>query len=229
MADDLDRGVRLADPDRWLASRFIADRRARADVIALYAYDHELARASRVTANPLVAQMRLTWWREVLDEIFAGRPARRHPVAERLAETIRRHDLPRGFLDAMIHARIWGLDSSRLGSGEALLWADAVGGSATMLAARVLDPGASEAAALAAGRVWGLVLLKRAGAADGPAFRSRLEQSLGEASRATRGLSAAAFPAVVCATLAWGDMRATPPSQASKQLALLWAVARGRL
>lgn len=229
MADDLDRGVRLADPDRWLASRFISDRRARADVIALYAYDHELARASRVTANPHVAQMRLTWWREALDEIFEGRTVRRLPTAQRLAQAIQRHGLARAPLEAMIDARIEVLGKQRLDLEEALLWADTVGGSATTMAARVLDPGASEAAALAAGRVWGLVLLKRAGVVDGPAFRLRLEQSLEEASWATRGLGAVAFPAVVCATLARGDLRATQPSSMGKRLALLWAVVRGRL
>lgn len=229
MADDLDRGVRLADPDRWLASRVIADHRARADVIALYAYDHELARATRVASNPLITEIRLTWWREVLDEIFEGRTVRRHPTAQRLAQAIQRHGLARAPLEAMIDARIEVLGKPRLDLDEAVRWADAVGGSATTLAARVLEPGASEEAALAAGRVWGLVLLKRAGMVDGPAFHSRLEQSLEEARRATRDLGALAFPAVVCATLARGDLRATQPSSTGKRLALLWAVVRGRL
>ncbi|MDZ4052453.1 MAG: phytoene/squalene synthase family protein, partial [Phenylobacterium sp.] len=44
-ADDLDALVARVDPDRWLSSRLIADAQDRADVIVLYAYDHELARA----------------------------------------------------------------------------------------------------------------------------------------------------------------------------------------
>ena len=66
--DDLDSLIRRVDPDRWLSSRFVADAAARADVIALYAYDHELARAPRVASNPLLGEIRLAWWREMLDE-----------------------------------------------------------------------------------------------------------------------------------------------------------------
>ncbi|MFN9711725.1 MAG: hypothetical protein ACK547_01920 [Alphaproteobacteria bacterium] len=60
-AEDLDDLIRRVDPERWLSSRFIADEAARADVIALYAYDHELARAPRVASNPLLGEIRLTW------------------------------------------------------------------------------------------------------------------------------------------------------------------------
>ena len=65
--EDLDALVARVDPDRWLSSRLIADPEARADAIAIYAYDHELARAPRVASNPLLGEIRLTWWREVLD------------------------------------------------------------------------------------------------------------------------------------------------------------------
>ena len=85
---DLDALVRRVDPDRWLSSRFIADPGARADVIALYAFDHELARAPRWRSNALLGEIRLTWWREALDEIFDGRPVRRHPTAQALAEAV---------------------------------------------------------------------------------------------------------------------------------------------
>ena len=50
-------------------------------------------------------EIRLTWWREALDEIFAGQPVRSHPVVEALAQTIRRRDLPAAPFEAMIEAR----------------------------------------------------------------------------------------------------------------------------
>jgi phytoene synthase len=103
--EDLDARVRRNDPERWLASRFIADARARADVIALYAFDDELSRIPQVTTEPLMGEVRLTWWREALDEIFEGRPVRRHPVALALAGVIGRHKLPRETLDAMLEPR----------------------------------------------------------------------------------------------------------------------------
>ena len=54
--DDLDASVRRNKPDHWLASRFIGDADARADVIALYAFDDELSRA--IVTNSAVAQMK---------------------------------------------------------------------------------------------------------------------------------------------------------------------------
>ena len=44
--DDLDALIRRVDPDRWLASRYVADAEARADLLALYAFNYELSRAS---------------------------------------------------------------------------------------------------------------------------------------------------------------------------------------
>ncbi len=103
--EDLDDLVRRNDPDRWLASRFITDAQARADVIALYAFDHEISKIAGTVKEPLMAEIRLTWWVEALDEIFEGRPVRRHPVALALAEVIDRCRLPREQFDAMIEPR----------------------------------------------------------------------------------------------------------------------------
>ena len=224
-----DQAVRGADPDRWLASRFIADPAARADVVVLYAFDHELARAGRVASNALIAEIRLTWWREVLDEIFGGKTLRAHPTATRLAHTVQRRALPREPLEAMIDARIGVLNTPKLALGDAVPWADGVGGSATLLAARVLDPASPGDAAARAGRVWGLVLLRRAGAVNPAETDPCLAASLEQAACAAGELSASAFPAVVCATLARDDLRSRTPSELVKRLRLFWAMARGRL
>lgn len=153
---DLDGAVRRTDPERWLASRFIADPSARADVVALYAFDRELDRALRVTSNTLLAEIRLTWWREVVEEIFAGGQVRRHPLAQALADAVRRRGHPRERLDAMIDTRIDPPD-------DVFAWADGVGGSATVLAAHTLDPDVDVVAPALAGRVWGLLTQTRAG------------------------------------------------------------------
>src|ERR1700761_6769468 len=79
-AGDLDALIRRVDPDRWLSSRFIADPAVRAEVVAVYAFDNELARAPRVASSALLGEMRLTWWREALEEIYEGRPVRQHPT-----------------------------------------------------------------------------------------------------------------------------------------------------
>lgn len=102
--DDLDASVRRNKPDHWLASRFIGDADARADVIALYAFDHELSRAVAMK-EPLMAEIRLTWWSEAVAEIFEGRAVRRHPVTLALARAVAAHGLQRDPFDMMIDKR----------------------------------------------------------------------------------------------------------------------------
>jgi phytoene synthase len=228
-ADELDLIVRKADPDRWLASRFIGDAGRRAGVIALYAFDHELGRVRRVASNALLAEIRLTWWREALDEIFGGGPVRAHPVARALADVVAGHDLPRGPLEAMIDARIAALDKERLDLGEALRWADGVGGSATILAARVLDPITPPEAVAPAGRAWGLLLLRRAGVMAGAAFDELIASAVADAAPASRWLGAPAFPAVACASLIRAELRSGPRPAVETRLRLFCAVLRGRL
>jgi len=62
--EDLEASLSRTDPDRWLSSRFAAGREARRALVAIYAFDNQLARAPRAASNPLVAEMRLAWWRE---------------------------------------------------------------------------------------------------------------------------------------------------------------------
>lgn len=105
--EDLDALVRRVDPDRWLSSRFIADHEARSNVIALYAFEHELSRIPQAVTEPLMGEIRLTWWAEAVAEIFEGRAVRRHPVTLALAQAAKR-GLPREPLDTMIEARFAG-------------------------------------------------------------------------------------------------------------------------
>jgi phytoene synthase len=198
--EDLDRLVRRVDLDRWLASRFIADRAARADVVALYAFDHELSRIARVTSQALIGEMRLTWWSDALDEIFQGKAARHHPVLLALADAIRRRDLPRPALEAMIEAR-----QPELEGGEPD--EPAIAKAVMTLATRIL--GAPDADIGAAAFAWA----------------SRLPALLNKANGDLRTLPAAAFPAVVYATL----VRAENADPFTKRLRIAWSMLRGRL
>ena len=226
---DLDVEVRRVDPDRWLASRFIADRGARADVIALYAFDHELARASVVTSSDIAAEIRLIWWREALEEIYSGSAVRRHPVAGELAVAARARSLPRARLEAMVDARFQLLGRSHLETDEALAWAAAAEGSAARLAAQILDPAGDSGLAGPAGVVWGLMLLRRSGRAGGPEFDHRMRQELGDARAAARRLSSLAFPATIVAALARADLRSPSPSELEKRARLAWSALTGWL
>lgn len=221
--DDLDALVRRVDPDRWLASRFIGDPEQRADVIAVYAYDHELARAPRVASNPLLGEIRLTWWREALDEIFEGRPVRRHPAAQALAAAVARRRLAREPLEAMIDARYRELDPQPLSVDEAVEWALDTAGRAAEAAAAVL--GTPDAPVREAAAAW--ALSRRA--PDRPELRAAYERLLDEGRRAAARLSAEAFPAVAHAVFAPGRARGAGPGGLRGRLKITLAVARGRI
>jgi phytoene synthase len=229
-ADDLDQLLRRADPDRWLTSRFIGDDQARADVVALYLFDHELARARRAASSSLLAEIRLTWWREALDEIYGGRPARRHPVAEALAGALARRAVPRALLEAMIDGYIAALDAASSDEEAVLVRAaDAVQGSAAEAAALMLDPATLDGLARSSGRAWGLGLLLRAGLVPSGSIRTVLVASLYQAREAARSLSAAALPAALPARLARFDLRGRTPGPIVARLALMSAVLTGRI
>lgn len=221
MDDDLDELIRRVDPDRWLSSRFVDDAAMRADVVAVYAYDHELARAPRVASNSLLGEIRLTWWREALDEIYESRPVRAHPTAQALAEAIGRHGLPREPLEAMIDARYRELDATPMSETEALDWARDTGGRAAEAAARILDPAAKADLAHAPGAVWSLGRRLP----EEPALRPAFEKVLTTAKTAARMIGVAAFPAVAHAALAGRPN----PSELAKRVRLTVAVARGRI
>jgi phytoene synthase len=224
-AADLDDQARRLDPERWLSSRFIGDPAARADAIAIYAFDYELARAPKVASNALMGEIRLTWWREVLDEVFEGRPVRQHPTAQALAAAIGRHSLPREPLESMIDARYRELDPAPMNLADALEWARGSAGGAARAVALILDPTADLARAERAGEAWAIGMLMGTAGMEGRAAQAALTEALA----AGQGMSVAAFPAVAHATLARVRAQGRRASDLEARLRLFWASARGRL
>lgn len=91
--------VRRHDPDRFLTALF-APPDKRDDLLILYAFNHELARAREVVSEPPLALIRLEWWREVLEGA-----RRRHEIAEPLGDAIDRGVLLPADLLPVIDAR----------------------------------------------------------------------------------------------------------------------------
>jgi phytoene synthase len=226
---DLDAEVRRVDPDRWLASRFIADPGARADVVVLYALDHELARIDQVTSSDLAAEIRLAWWGDALQAIRSGAHPQTHPVARAMAQVVGARALTAEPFETMIAARIDILGAARLEWVQARAWAAGAQGPLARLAARVLDPAADEALAEPSGIVWGLLLLRRSGRAGGEEFDLGLRAMLAEASQTASQLPTAAFPAALPATLARADLAAKAPGELRKRARLALAALTGRL
>jgi phytoene synthase len=96
--------VRHADRDRFLGALF-APEPARTDLLAVLAFDHELGRTRSVTREPMLARIRLEWWREAVGEAAGAGKPRAQPIVESLSETVRRHDLAAERLVALIDAR----------------------------------------------------------------------------------------------------------------------------
>jgi len=92
------------DRDRYLTALF-APAEPRQALMALYAFNYEVAKTREVVREPVLGRIRLQWWRENLDAIFAGKAVRPHEVATPLADAIGRYSLSREHFDRLIDAR----------------------------------------------------------------------------------------------------------------------------
>jgi 15-cis-phytoene synthase len=99
MNDSLAALVRRHDPDRFLTTLFAPSARRDA-LLALYAFNHELARAREVASEPPLALIRLQWWREVVEGA-----ERAHEVATPLLQAVRARELDPDLLLPVIEAR----------------------------------------------------------------------------------------------------------------------------
>lgn len=79
--------VERGDPDRFMAA-MAAPVEVRRILFPLYAFNVEVARAPWASQEPLIAEMRLQWWSDALDEIASGGQLRRHEVTEPLAQVL---------------------------------------------------------------------------------------------------------------------------------------------
>ena len=96
--------VERADPWRFRAA-MAAPVDSRRLLFPLYAFNVEVARAPWVTQEPMIAEMRLQWWRDALEEIAETQAVRRHEVTTPLARAIAPEDAR--LLDELVAARRW--------------------------------------------------------------------------------------------------------------------------
>lgn len=129
--------VQRADPDRF-AALMAAPAADRPILAVLYAFNLEVARAPWASKEPMIAEMRLQWWRDVV-EAEAQAPMAPHEVASPLGVLIRTRALPLDVLDAMIAARRWDIYRDPH-EDTAALWSylEDTGGGLMVAAARAL-------------------------------------------------------------------------------------------
>jgi 15-cis-phytoene synthase len=237
------------DEDRWLASRF-APAPARKRLVALYALNYEIARTAEAVTQEGIGDIRLAWWSQAIDEIYAGRKPRAHPALAAYAEAVREASLPRAPLDALIAARGKDLEAAPFATWADMdAYIDATAGNVLRLAAEVSAAGAAAPAQLEsfirrAGLAWGYAGLSRAlpfwtarGRTmlpqGGHSVAALIERGV-HASEAVHALSrtmpAALFPAIGYLALAPGYLRtgAAAPLLV-RQARLILASATGKL
>ncbi len=193
---------------------------ARRVLFPIYAFNVEVSRAPWMTQEPLIAEMRLQWWRDALEEIAGGATVRRHEVVTPLAEVLDARGA--ALLDALIVARQWDIYRDPFEDDAHLTdYLEKTSGNLMLAAARALGE-VDDAVVMDAGYATGVAnwlraipALEEAGRVpllDGrpEGIRALAEGALArlKAARARRGrISPAARPALLASWQAEGVLR----------------------
>jgi len=102
--------VRTNDRERYLVSLF-APAACRPSLWAIYAFNHEIAKTRETVSEPMLGEIRLQWWREAIEGIYADTP-REHQVVLALSGAIERGNLPRVQFETLIDARAKDLEDA---------------------------------------------------------------------------------------------------------------------
>lgn len=153
MTTDFDHAADVArqyDRDRYL-SALLAPADHRPGLMALYAFNAEIARTRELVSEPLPGEVRLQWWRDLLQGTEHGAVAS-NPVANALMATVSTYRLPRQGLIAMTEARVFDLYNDQMPSLNDLEgYAGETVSGLIQLACLVLNRGEEPGTATAAG------------------------------------------------------------------------------
>lgn len=132
--------VRAADRDNFLAILFApADKRDA--LYALYAFNAEVARICETVSGPLPGELRLQWWREVIEGKRADEAAG-NPIAAALCNAIERYGLPAAAFDEILAARGFDLYEEPIETADALeTYTERIASDVIGLAAMILNEG----------------------------------------------------------------------------------------
>jgi phytoene synthase len=115
-------------------------------LLALYAFNAEVARIRETVTEPVLGQMRIQWWRDTLSGFASAEAApSAHPTAQALGEVIARYDLPLELFETLLDARERDMDDRPIPDQETLAaYVDATGGGLAVLAMHILGGGEAE-------------------------------------------------------------------------------------
>lgn len=142
--------LRETDFDRYLACLLVPEHK-RGPLAALYAFSAELARVRDLVRDPLPGEVRLQYWRDLVE----GRPhgdVATNPIAAGIERAIADFGLPRQALAAMTEARIFDLYDDPMPDRQTFEgYAGETSSALIQLGMLILDPVAATAGAEAAG------------------------------------------------------------------------------
>jgi phytoene synthase len=129
--------LRHADPDRFFCTLF-APPDKREGLALLYLFNNELARARAVASEPMLALIRLQWWREV---VLGER--KKHDIATPLSNALEAGWYEAEELEALITAR--GAEADEIADFPAFLaYSRGTGGRLARIAGKVLGADSPE-------------------------------------------------------------------------------------
>ncbi|WP_374446185.1 phytoene/squalene synthase family protein [Stella sp.] len=154
--------ARRQDPDRFLAALTApADRREH--LFAVLAFEHEIARTREVVSEPVLGEIRLQWWADMVAEIAVGGGARPPEPLAALRAAVAEGGVPPAVLAAMVEGRRRDLEEGPPATLDALEdYARATGGAVGRALAAALGQGAAAGAAVEVGTGWALTGILRA-------------------------------------------------------------------
>lgn len=155
--------LKLRDREQWLSILW-APAAARPALVALHAFDLEQQRVVAEVREPMLAEIRLAWWREQLEALAGGKPPPPQPILRALAGNARARGvdlaglmpIEEGFLPLLTEGPIVPLDLAAARGGPLFR---------CLMAATFGRPltNAEAADATAAGTRWALAQLWRGG------------------------------------------------------------------
>jgi len=157
--------VRRHDWDRYLFTLF-APADVREDLFTILAFNTEIARIPDMVSEPLLGQIRLQWWQDSINKIYAGSSdgIQGHYIFEHIPRVILGRGLSKSLFDQLFEARASEFSRSPPKNEQALL--DYVFGTSAALNILLLETigekNGFEDKAAEVGIAWGLTGLIRA-------------------------------------------------------------------
>ena len=138
--------LRQSDFDRYLAVLYAPEDK-RPALAALYAFNAEIARIRDVVHDALPGEVRLQWWRDLINGTEHG-AVTGNPVAALLLQAIQDYQLPRSVFDAYCEARIFDLYNDAMPSRNDLEgYCGEIACAILQMAAMILDADAAKSSA----------------------------------------------------------------------------------